>query len=158
VVCACDEHSDDITQSSLVTSDDLTSFVTRWYMTALRDMELEKDDLLILECHYTIMVLLIRSQKQLWTCATADLCDDSEGLRLLEHTPVTMESISRDSLLQQAGKKDLILPVIPVLLEAERLAPTTTLKKRVMALLKRVKGVESFWSTDVVADFFATNS
>ena len=149
VVWACDQGDDK--NISLLTFGEVRSFLHSWYTSMLVETESSIDDRTILTCHYLIMDLLIRAQERETRQLSPDLVDDVEGLDIFESMLTSLESISIESLTQRPGKKDLILPIIPVALEAERLAPKLSHRARIRDFLAQARRVESFWSTNFVS-------
>lgn len=151
VVWACELRSSENAEGSSLTFEEVKSFLNSWYTTALAEMESNSDDCIILKCHYTFMSLAIRAQERLSVGESSSLVDDVEGLSIFEDMLTALESISADARVQQPGKKDLLLPIAPLALEAERIAPTAEHRLRIKKFLRSIRRVESFLSTSVLS-------
>lgn len=151
IAWACDKPPAAGETAPPITFQELRSFLDSWYITTLSDLEPHTDDCKILRCHYNIMNLSIRAQEQSAGDHNLSWNSDTEALNIFEEMLDLLESISIDSRIQKPGKKDLVLPIVPVALEAERMAPSLHHKLRIEAFLRSIRRVESFWSTSVIA-------
>lgn len=127
-----------------ITLDELEAFVKKWYYAFSGQPNVSRDNHLILECYFLCFRCVIYSHRPGGNMqATSQLSrlntilDRVEALKITELGPIRPEN-------------DIVLPVIPVVLEVARQGATTAVRPRALRILRGLNRFETNWNSKVL--------
>jgi len=134
-----------------ITFDEIQALAEKWYRsTYLARPTLCQNDRIIIECHYRVLLLVLRAQRTVSEGGPSDLLNDTEGLREVELILDKIESMRLETMFQSIDTDDLIMPVMTIVGRIARLAPSADMQSRISSLLKSMNRVEGLWNSNVV--------